>query len=133
MESFPAFVGNLIIVLITAALIPLIFRFIDDRKAARQRTEDGLRQRKQMVFEADLSRQSKVLEAQVLFLEQLAELLWKYQLVGIAVSYYHQFGLGDRYHEATRQYLDEVGTLLGRVRGEISKSCVYVPKKHTRS
>lgn len=122
MESLPAFVGNLIIVLVTAALIPLIFRFVDDRKAARQRTEDDLRQRKQMVFEADLSRQSKVLEAQVRFLEQLAELLWKYQLMAIDVSYYHQFDLGDQYQEATKQYLAEAGELLGKVRGEISKS-----------
>lgn len=122
MESLSAFVENLILVLITAALIPLVFRFIDDRKSARQRVEDDLRQQKQKIFEADLSRQSKVLEAQVLFLEQLAELLWTYQLMAIAVSYYHQFNLGDQYQKATKQYLDEAGTLLSKVRAEISKS-----------
>jgi hypothetical protein len=122
MESLPAFVGNLIIVLITAALIPMVFRFIDDRKAARQREEDDYRQRKQKLFDAELSRQAKVIEAQVQFLEQLAELLWKYQLTAIAVSYYHQFDLGAQYQAAAKQYLDEAGTLLGAIRTEISKS-----------
>jgi hypothetical protein len=117
-----SFAETLIVLLISAALIPLVFRFIDDRKTARQRMEDEHRQQRQMVFEADLSRQSKVIEAQVQFLERLAELLWEYQLTAIAVSYYHQFNLEDQYQAAAKQYLAVAGTLLGKVRGEISKS-----------
>lgn len=117
-----SFAETLITVLVAAALIPLLFRVIDDSKAARQRKEDELRQQRQIIFEADLSLQNKVIEAQVEFLEHLAELLWEYQLMAIDVAYYNQYHILEQYQKASKQYLDDAGMLLGKIRGEISKS-----------
>jgi hypothetical protein len=122
MNFSPGFIEGLITIVITAVLIPVVFRFIDDRRARQQRETDDLKQRKQKEFEAELSRQSKVIESQVQFIEKLSDLLWEFQLTAIAVSYYHQFGLGDQYQQASKNYLDNAGKFLGKIRAEISKS-----------
>jgi hypothetical protein len=122
MNFTPSFFEGLITIVITAVLIPFVFRVIDDRRARQQRDTEDLKQRKQKEFEAELSRQSKVIESQVQFIEKLSDLLWEYQLTAIAVSYYHQFGLGDQYQRASKDYLDNAGKLLGKIRAEISKS-----------
>jgi hypothetical protein len=122
MNFSPGFIEGLVTIAITAVLIPIIFRFIDDRRAKQQRETEELKQRKQKVFEAELSRQSKVIEAQAQFIDKLSDLLWEYQLTAIAVSYYHQFSVGEQYEQASKDYLDNAGKLLAKIRAEISKS-----------
>ncbi len=123
MNLSSSFVEGLITIIVTAILIPFIFRVIDDRKAEQQRKIDDLKQRKNKEFEAELSRQSKVIEAQVQFIEKLADLLWEYQLTAIDVSYYYlNLGLSEQYQQMSQNYLDTAGPLLGKIRAEISKS-----------
>ncbi len=113
MNLSSSFVEGLITIIVTAILIPFIFRVIDDRKAEQQRKIDDLKQRKNKEFEAELSRQSKVIEAQVQFIEKLADLLWEYQLTAIDVSYYYlNLGLSEQYQQMSQNYLDTAGPLL---------------------
>ena len=122
MNLSPTFIEGLITLVMSAVLIPFVFRVIDDRRATQQRAIEDVRQQKQKEFEASLSRQSSVIAAQIQFIDSLSDLLWEYQLMAIAVSYYRQFGLGDEYQHASKAYLDNAGTLLGKIRAEISKS-----------
>ena len=66
------FVEKLVLLFLTAGLtgflVPLLFRRIDERK-----------HRQQKLYEADLARQAKIIDAQVKLIEDLAELVWDYQ------------------------------------------------------
>ncbi len=109
------FIENALSLLLTAVLtgvlVPLLFRRIDHR-----------RNREQKVFEANLSRQNKVIDSQVKLLEDLSSLLWEYQMLFIEVPYVRQFPKRDLYSAAIKAYEENSGKLLGRIRAEISKS-----------
>jgi hypothetical protein len=109
------FIEKLVLLLITAGLtgfgLPILLRQRDDRKL-----------REQKKFEAELARQSKIIEAQVELLESLAELLWEFQLSIIAVSYYRGMKHRDLYTPALKDYEEKAGELIGKIRAEISKS-----------
>jgi hypothetical protein len=115
-----SFVENAVMLLMTAILtsviIPLLFRRIDKRRA-----------REQKIFEADLSRQSKIIDAQVELLENLSSLLWEFQLLLIAVPYYRQFTERDLFQPALEAYEEHAGKLLSKIRAEISKSLRLTP------
>ncbi|MCA9905641.1 MAG: hypothetical protein KC547_17420 [Anaerolineae bacterium] len=115
-----SFTENAIILLMTASLtgvlVPLLFRRIDER-----------RNREQKQFEAQLARQSKIIDAQVKLLDDLSCLLWEYQLLLIAVPYYHQFPERSLYPEALKTYEANAGRLLGKIRAEISKALRLTP------
>jgi len=114
------FIENVAILLLTAGLtgviVPLIFRLIDER-----------RNREQKIFEAELLRQSQIIDAQVKLLEDLSSLLWEYQLLLIAVPYYRQFPERDLYPAALKAYEENAGKLLSRIRAEISKALRLTP------
>lgn len=109
------FLENIILLAITAVLtsflIPYILKRIDERKLKEQKE-----------FEAELARQSKIIESQVQLLESLAQLLWEYQLSAIAVSYYDPVEQSDLYIAAVREYQEKRGELVPKVRAEISKA-----------
>ena len=102
--------------ILTGVLVPLLFRRIDERKNREQKT-----------FEAELSRQNKIIEAQVKLLEDLSSLLWEYQLLLIQVPYYHQFPERDLYSAALKKYEENSGRLLSKIRAEISKAIRLAP------
>ncbi len=114
------FIENLMLLLMTASLtgilVPLLFRRIDER-----------RNREQKIFEADLARQSKIIDAQVKLVEDLSSLLWEYQLLLIDVPYYHQFPKRNLYPAALKAYEENAGKLLSKIRAEISKALRLTP------
>jgi len=97
--------------IVTGFAIPLIFKQIETRKLEAQKR-----------FEADLARQNKVIEAQVQLLENLSQLLWEFQLSAIEVSYYQASKDQSLYQNALKKYDEQVGSVLGRIRAEISKA-----------
>ncbi len=115
MDLSADFVEKLVLLFLTAGLtgflVPLLFRRIDERK-----------HRQQKLYEADLARQAKIIDAQVKLIEDLAELVWDYQLLLAAVPYYRQFEGRDLYPPALEAYEKNAIPLLGRIRAEISKS-----------
>jgi hypothetical protein len=115
------FIEKIVLLLLTAGLtgflVPLLFRLIDQRKHAQQK-----------LFEADLARQTKIIDAQVKLIEDLAQLLWEFQLLLIAVPYYRQFEGRDLYSPALKAYEKGAGNLLGRIRAEISKALRLTPR-----
>ena len=115
-----SFIENAVLLSLTAVLtgvlVPLLFRRIDERK-----------HREQKIFEAELSRQSKIIEAQVKLLEDLSSLLWEYQLLLIEVPYYRQFPERNLYPTALKNYEENSGRLLSRIRAEISKALRLTP------
>jgi hypothetical protein len=112
----------LVTALVTGFLIPYLLKKIDERKLRQQKEVDERKLREQKEFEAALARQGKVIEAQVQLLEKLTELLWEYQLLAIAVTYYHSYSDQKLYAAALERYHANVGSVLGKIRAEISKS-----------
>jgi glutamate mutase epsilon subunit len=96
---------------LTGVLVPLIKGYMDDRKF-----------RQQKLFEADLARQSKVIEAQVQLLESLAQMLWDFQLLAIAVTYYKTLPDEKRYQLAFDDYDKQSWVFFSKIRTEISKA-----------
>lgn len=121
MDISAEFVENVVLLLLTAGLtgllVPLLLRQIDQRKHAQQ-----------MIFEADIARQAKIIDAQVKLIEDLAQLLWEYQLLLIGVPYYRQFEGRDLYAPSLKAYEDGAGNLLGKIRAEISKALRLTPR-----
>lgn len=115
------FLENATLLLLTAGLsgvlVPLLFRWIDER-----------RHRLQKLLEAEIARQAKIIDAQVDLIEDLSTLLWEFQLLLIAVPYYRQFKVRDLYTPALNAYHERAGEILGRIRAEISKSLRLVPQ-----
>lgn len=115
-----SFIENAVILLLTAGLtgvlVPLLFRLIDERRSKEQK-----------IFDAELSHQSKIIDAQVRLLEDLSSLLWEYQLLLIAVPYYRQFPERDLHAAALTVYEEHAGKLLSRIRAEISKALRLTP------
>jgi hypothetical protein len=109
------FVGNLLLLLITAGLtgllVPLLFRRIDERKHVERK-----------LFEADLARQARIIDAQAGLIERFAGLVWEYQLLLASVPYYRQFEGRDLYPSALEAYEKDAVPLLGKIRAEISKA-----------
>ncbi len=96
---------------LTGVLVPLIKGYMDDRKF-----------RQQKLFEAELARQGKVIEAQVQLLESLAQLLWDFQLLAIAVTYYKTLPDEKRYQLAFDEYDKQSWVFFSKIRTEISKA-----------
>ena len=109
------FLGKVILLfvaaLVTGFALPLILKQVEERKARAHKR-----------FEADLARQSRVIDAQVQLLENLSQLLWSFQLAAIEVSYYTAAGDRTLYEKALHKYDESSGDLLGKIRAEVSKS-----------
>jgi DNA-binding transcriptional ArsR family regulator len=120
MSLSTGFFENTVMLLMTAVLtsvlVPLLFRRIDER-----------RNQKQKIFEAELSRQSKIIDAQVELLDNLSNLLWEFQLLLISVPYYHQFPERNLYPIALKNYEENSSKLLSKIRAEISKALRLTP------
>ena len=109
------FTQSIVLLLLTALLsglgVPIVINIVQARS-----------QRRAKVHEAELARQSKVIEQQEALIHKLADLLWEFQLAIIAPLYYHQFDNVEAYESAKKRYLDDAGRLLGLIRAEIGKA-----------
>jgi hypothetical protein len=110
-----SFSQNVALIVITAAitglLVPVVKGVMDWRHFRRQKD-----------YEAELTRQTAVLDAQVKLLEDVSSVLWEYVLSLIAVSYYKVNGNEERFNQALKAYEDSAGTLFGRMQAEFSKA-----------
>jgi hypothetical protein len=96
------------------------------------------------IFEADLTRQSKIIDEQGALVQRLSSLLWEFQLTLIGPLYYGQSvfrrevaGVDDQdsatptalkpYEDAAKNYLTNAGRLLGSIRAEIGGAMRLVP------
>lgn len=107
---------------VTGFLIPYVLKVVDERKAQRQKEIDYRRLREQKHYEAALARQSKIIDAQVQLLNNLATLIWEYQLLAIEVSYFDPIVQSELYSVAVKEYDKRTGQTFAKIRAEISKA-----------
>jgi hypothetical protein len=85
LNATQGFIESYILILATAGItgffVPYVLKVNDDRK---------MREQKQ--YEDELSRQNKVIDAQVQFLESISKLLWEYHALIARISYYKKQG-----------------------------------------
>ncbi|MGH3052479.1 MAG: hypothetical protein ACRDM8_05895 [Gaiellaceae bacterium] len=96
---------------ITGLLVPIVKSLMDWRHFRRQKD-----------YEAELTRQTAVLDAQVKLLEDVSSVLWEYVLSLIEVSYYKTNGDKERFNQALKSYQDAAGTRFGQMQAEFSKA-----------
>ena len=96
---------------LTGLLVPAVKGRVDDRKY-----------REQKVFESELSRQEKVIEAQAALLEDASEVLWDFYLLFLKVTWYAASDNEERFDAAWQEWDEESWALFGRLRAEISKA-----------
>jgi hypothetical protein len=103
--------------LLTGLVIPYVLKNVEEAK-----------RRQQTLFEAELARQSKIIEAQAQFLDELTETLWSWRYLTIKVAYY---GLDKQqeYAAAIRDYDTEIWDVLFKLRKQTSKSRRLVSEK----
>jgi hypothetical protein len=88
-------IEKVLLLLLTAGLTGLVAPLVVGRINEQ-------RKRTQTVFEVELARQQRIVDAQVALLEALCRLLWQYQLLLVAVPYWRQFPQRERYAERMR-------------------------------
>ncbi len=118
-----SFIERYVLLLATAGIagffVPYVLKVIDDRKM-----------REQKKYEDELSRQNKVIDAQVQFLESISKLLWEFHALIARVSYYNKkMGQGNdtayinKSSEATSVYEDKLwDILIIGIQSEMSKA-----------
>ena len=120
------FTQQVILLILTAVLstflIPLIFRWIDQPREERQKNREHQRNLEQKRFEADLARQSKIIDAQAALLDDISQQLWRFRYLAMAVSYYNPDENPERYQEAVKTYDLEAWDIFNHVRATISRS-----------
>jgi hypothetical protein len=110
-----SFIRGLLLLLITAGLTGLLVPYIKGRM-------DDKKYRQQKLFEAQLARQSKIIEAQVALIENLSQLLWEFQYSCLEVSYYGQGPDKGRYEKAIIKYDEQSWILMTKIGTEIGKA-----------
>jgi hypothetical protein len=110
-----AFLQGLFLLIATAVLTGLLVPVLKARL-------DERRYRDQKVFESDLARQAKIIDAQAAFLDELSELLWGFLLRALALTYYAERRDAARLEEAWTQYDAEAWPFYARLGVETSKA-----------
>ena len=109
------FIEKIGILIATAGLTGFLIPVVTQNMASNQLQE-------QRLFETDLARESAIIEAQVILIDKLSDLLWEYQMLAIEVTYYQPHEDQTNYIAAVANYDAKAGHLLGKIRAEISKS-----------
>ena len=139
---------GLILLLVTALVSGVFAPFVVNRIQTKN-------QERLKVFEADVARQSKIIEEQAALITRMSTVLWEFQLTVIAPLYYGQPGLrrgGPRetqsqdslpdpsreaqmepYEDAAKNYLANAGRILGTIRAEIGGAVRLVPARQSKA
>ncbi len=118
-----SFLKNLVLSLLllgmSSLLIPAVLKQIDDRKFVDQQR-----------FQAELSRQDKIIDEQAEVLDTLAAAFWNYELYAsdLLFSRDERYGQDDWHRRAVDAYYLESGPLLGKMRAEISTLLRLAPR-----
>jgi hypothetical protein len=126
-------VEGLILLAATALVSGLLVPFVVNRIQVAN-------QKRLKAYEADLARQSKIIEEQGALIQRLSGVLWEFQLTLIAPLYYGQPTFrtsrvlsssgqphASPYQDAAANYLANAGRLLGSIRAEIGGAVRLVP------
>lgn len=111
----PDLFEKVFLLLLTALIsgwgIPRLLKRIEERKL-----------REQKLFEAELARQAKIIEAQSRLLDDLSQLLWRWRYLAKKVVYYGAERDRERFLLAGKQYEEGVWDILHDFRIQISRS-----------
>jgi hypothetical protein len=109
-----SFIEKALLLLATGGLTGVLVPEISARMASD-------RSREQLIFQTDLARQDKIIEAQAAFYDRFADLIWEFHLLHINVSFRRLLAADAKYQAAVDSYTARSAELLGRIRAEISK------------
>ncbi len=118
-----SFLKNLVLSVLllglSSLLIPVVLKQIDDRKFVDQQR-----------FQAELSRQDKIIDEQAEVLDTLASAFWDYEGYAADVLYSRdeRYGRDDWHQRAVDAYYLESGPVLGTMRAEISTLLRLAPR-----
>jgi hypothetical protein len=101
----------LLTALLTGFLVPYVLKRVDEAKSVQQK-----------IFEADIARQAKIIEAQSKFLDDITETLWNWRYLSMKVAYYGMGDHGPSYAAARKDYDLQIWDVLNRLRNQINKS-----------
>ncbi len=105
------FIEKIVLLLLTASLtgflVPYILKKIDERKA----------------------RQTKIIEAQSKFLDDISQTLWEWRYMSIKVVYYATSNNVKQFNIATKEYDDKIWEVFNQIRRDISISRRLLPEK----
>jgi hypothetical protein len=110
-----AFLQGLLLLIATAALTGLLVPVVKARL-------DERRYRDQKVFESELARQAKIIDAQAAFLDELSDLVWGFLLRALALTYYAERRDAAKLEEAWMRYDAEAWPFYARLQVETSKA-----------
>jgi hypothetical protein len=115
---------SLLLIGLTSLLIPVVLKQIDDQKSNSQQQ-----------FQAELSRQDKIIDAQAELLDSLAAAFWDYEIYASDVLYSRaeRIGRDDWHQRAVDAYYAQSGPLLGKMRSEISMLLRLAPRANYES
>jgi hypothetical protein len=105
-------------------LIPAVLKQIDDQKFIAEQQ-----------FQAELSRQDKILDAQAAVLDSLASTFWDYEgyAADLLYSRDERYGRDEWHQRAIDAYYLESGPVLGKMRAEISTLLRLAPRPNYES
>jgi hypothetical protein len=118
-----SFLKNLVLSMLligmSSLLIPAVLKQIDDRKFVDQQR-----------FQAELSRQDKIIDEQAEVLDSLAKAFWDYEgyAADVLFSRDERYGRDDWHRRAVDAYYLESGLVLGTMRAEISTLLRLAPR-----
>jgi hypothetical protein len=101
----------LLTALLTGFLAPYVLKRIDETKAIEQK-----------MMEADLSRQTKLIEAQSKFLDDTTEAVWAWRYLSMKVAFNGAEQREAQYALARKEYEAGIWDVLARIRNQTSKS-----------
>jgi hypothetical protein len=109
---------------LSSLLIPVVLKQIDDQKFVAEQQ-----------FQAELSRQDKILDAQAAVLDSLASTFWDYEgyAADLLYSRDERYGRDEWHQRAIDAYYLESGPVLGKMRAEISTLLRLAPRPNYES
>ena len=115
---------SVLLIGLSSLLIPIVLKQIDDRKAIDQQR-----------FQAQLSRQDKILDAQAEVLDSLATSFWDYEgyAADLLYSRDERYGRDEWHQRAVEAYYLKSGPVLGKMRAEISMLLRLAPRPNYES
>jgi hypothetical protein len=115
---------SLVLIGVTSLLIPAVLKQIDDQKFIAEQQ-----------FQAELSRQDKILDAQAAVLDSLASTFWDYEgyAADLLYSRDERYGRDEWHQRAIDAYYLESGPVLGKMRAEISTLLRLAPRPNYES
>ncbi len=124
---------SLILLLVTAALtgllVPTVKDLVDQRRLAKQSVFEDGRLRAQKQFEAELARQTRIIDAQAELLDELASLSWAFEKLVLRVTFYGAGGDYKKFAAALQAFDTDSWGLLANLLAATSKARRLAPSE----